>query len=235
MIYTSNPFKAMEDFKKLQERKMLRRANRIKKEEALKEENEFIYLKVSIKDFPELAKANPPAIPKPPSVKQLANRMKFGMANQFLRQVRKFIEMAHRNPKKDPLSPMVSYLLKNCFKGEYPHIEIDFPKVKLGNNACMSFPRIEFEILARRTFYVYWGMPDNPGSFCRPSDRIYIIVYNIDQRKFLWSEFVNREFEEILVKFPEAEAGDRFALYAFVIDEQGKNSANSFLGEGRFR
>jgi|GEM_PF-2108412 len=235
MIYNSNPIKAMEDFKKLQERKMLREVNRIKKEEALKEEEGFIYLKVSMKDFPEMVMVKPPAIPKAPSVKQLTTRMKFGMATQFLSQVRKFIEMAHRNPKKDPLSPMVSYLLKECFKGEYPHVEIDFPKVKLGNNRGLCLPLMGFETLARRSFYIYWSMPDKPELYCSPSDRIYLIVYNIAQRKFIWSEPVKRESEQILVKFPQAEAGDRFALYAFAIDEQGKNCANGFLGEGRFR
>jgi len=207
-----------------------RLANRAKKEEALKEEEDFIYVKVRKTDFPGVA-STPPAVVKPLSDKQLATRMRFGMAMQFLSQVKTFIEMSHVNPKKSPQAAMTSHLLKNCFVGEYPDISIDYSKVMLGRQASVTPPQMGFVALKGCKLFAHWSFV--PRGWDSPDDQVYVILYNIDQKKFLLSDPVPRGSECGLLEFDEAKPKERFVVYSFVKSGQ-KNCNNRYVGEGVF-
>ena len=80
---------------------------------------------------------------KAPTEKQQIQWKKFGMVMHFLSPLKKLLNESYRsNPKRSGLQNAMKKNLIESITGEYPHLELDYPKVSLISGR-LWMPRVE--------------------------------------------------------------------------------------------
>lgn len=170
---------------------------------------------------------------KPPTVAQLAQRMRFGLAVHFITPLKRLTSKGYGNKQgtKSPSAQCIAYHSKYAVKGTYPDLEIDYNEVVLttgrllGANdgevfsnctACINFSWIES---------MRWGVD------CA-TDEAVLVVYNPskDRHEFTRTSS-NRASQCATLNVPTEFSGDTVHCWLIFISTNGKEfSTSSYLG-----
>ena len=130
-----------------------------------------------------------PSDPKTP--KQLASRMRFGLANSALSPLNSIIKHGYRDVN-NAFRSTVSMVLKNAITGEYPNYSIDYSKIQIAGGKLQPLTGVTVTVDEDSgTVYFSWD-PQQEGT-SRPAkgnDQVNIACLNIAVSEA--KNFINR-------------------------------------------
>jgi hypothetical protein len=163
---------------------------------------------------------------KPPTLKQLAQRSKFGISIAFLTQLRQLMKPLPVKGKKQisAFNSCLSRVLKQAVVGTYPNYAIDYAAVKLtaGNlyHGCRHF------VSADQTKLTFsWC----PGMYnCRFEGTAVLLAYNPEKEQWIYhSSNAGSEDRYAELYLPCNFKGDRVETYLYFISADGKRVSDS--------
>lgn len=128
------------------------------------------------------------ALTKPPTPAQLANQMRMGVVNAFLKPITGFInsgfEFVAAGTTKNPYNEAVSYNKKNAVQGDYPEISIDYSKalVSMGELSPALNPGIA--IMPEGIEFTWDLAPAAPSR--SKTDRTMLLLFFPDQAEAIY-------------------------------------------------
>lgn len=166
---------------------------------------------------------------KPATEKQLAARLKFTMAAEFLSPIRDFIRVLPRGKaiaRKTDFNEATSIILKTI-KGEYPTFTISFEDAVFTRGSLMGvLPNLE--AIDDVGIKVSWSTRLGRGASY--NDQVYILLYNSDCDDSFAFGGTNRNAGERLVPLELIGVGI-FHVWSFVYSSDGLECSNSrYLG-----
>lgn len=165
---------------------------------------------------------------------QLAQQLRFSVANAFDKQVRAMVNIGYtkRKPGLSQQNMFTSHLLKHAIVGEYPDYWIDYSKVKLSNGGLRRISVTEFVFATPGLLTLTWDI-DGIGFSYAGNDLINVLLYCESQHVFL--PFIRvASFSEaaVEIKLPRLLHGETLICWAFLLSENGRNSGKTFyMGE----
>jgi len=161
---------------------------------------------------------------KPASEKQLAQRLKFSMAVDFLSPMRKAIRISPQGKQKSKtdFNEALTIVMKNM-EGEYPDFIIPFKAVVFTKGSLMNIlplvdTKSEGEIKLSWSSRLGYGATEN--------DVIHVIVYNGLLKDFFSFNAVKRSDAEYTLYADEIGNGP-IHIWTFVTAANGTNQSNS--------
>jgi hypothetical protein len=116
---------------------------------------------------------------KPPSLKQLAQREKAKVSGAFTKPAKDFIAVAYGplalEKETYGYALMTSHVLKQAIKGEYPHFEIDYPKVLFSKGDMPVTPNVSVKVSDNLLEFEWDKNLLPPG--CKGSDQAMFVAY----------------------------------------------------------
>lgn len=141
----------------------------------------------------------------PNSDKQLAQRMRFAVVQQFLKPVLKFIKItfvAYADGRSGYSSAM-SYNLNHALKGTYPNITLDYALARVSYGKLPTAQQASIHQTAPNTLTITW-QGQTQGKGAKDTDFAAVLLFSPDS-KFSWWTFHagSRSAGQAVVVLPE--------------------------------
>ena len=166
------------------------------------------------------------------SAKELANRKKFAMAQEWLKPLLPFVREGYKgfSPTVEGYLAAKSYLLHNCFTGIAPDWQIDpaLMKVSYGN---LPLPGdITVEQANTSTLQFNWNGSDVAGT--SRQDQVMLLAYDLNNQTAFYNltgQFRSTGTDKLAVN---GSAGLSYQIYlAFTAADRSRQSESVYLGE----
>ncbi|MBB6503020.1 DUF6266 family protein [Pedobacter cryoconitis] len=119
---------------------------------------------------------------KPPTEKQMAQRLKLGLASSFAGHLKEIIEIGYATKKKIPVTPgnrAVRQFLNVAIIGEHPDYQIDYPKVEISKGNLNMVFDLRMVISENGKINIRWDDDlDSLNRDSRPDDDVHFFIYN---------------------------------------------------------
>ncbi|MGY4385224.1 hypothetical protein ACVWYN_002262 [Pedobacter sp. UYP24] len=153
---------------------------------------------------------------KQPSVKQLADRQKIKLANEFLQPIIPFIKVGFKfaveGTDKNAYNEGMSQIKKNAIIGEYPNQRIDYSLVKISSGTLESALNPKIQKLVNGVQFT-WDIPSDL-SWSLKRDRAMVMIYFPETHKAIY--FLNsalRSEGSDFIELPENILNQNFEGY----------------------
>ena len=171
--------------------------------------------------------------PRPPSVLQLNQQMKFGLVTSWLGWIGDFIDLGfqHYDAKMSAMNAAVKYNLDNAVTGVSPNYVMDYPEVLFSRGRLAQAYSLEMATLTPAQLDFSWLA--NIGSVeAEPTDKAVFIVYNPLKDLFVVANgVVTRSALSYDMALPTDFSGDTVQVYmAFVSADNKKVSTSYYAG-----
>jgi len=171
--------------------------------------------------------------PKPPSVLQLNQQMKFGLVTSWLGWVGDFIDLGfqHYDAKMSAMNAAVKYNLDNAVTGVSPNYVMDYPQVLFSKGRLAEAYLLEMATLT--PFQLDFTWQNNIGSVqALPTDKAVFIVYNPLKDLFMVANgVVTRSALSYDMILPADFSGDTVQVYMAFTSADGKIvSTSAYVG-----
>lgn len=168
---------------------------------------------------------------KPPSMLQLAQNKKFGMANALASKIKNMLDMkiVQTNKKLSPTNISVKQILKETFLGEYPDYRIDYGKVMITNGSHHDLNFTHAELLTREQLGIEWYHRHSKDK----TDFICIVIYSEWLNEFYHFKRIARKEDQIIfLDLPKNFIGEALHCWIFATDEIERHVSRSrYIGE----
>lgn len=175
-----------------------------------------------------------PDITKPPTEKQLNQRLLFALVNGWLKPLRKLIWIGYQifTGTKTPMNGCVSFHMTKAVSGQAPNYEIDFAQVVLSRGELLISFIKEVLCLLGAILNIKWD-DVTASAFCSDNDKATFIVYNPAKEKFITFEGITeRQAKEVNLRLPADFAGDVVHGWMSYVNTKGDAVSTSvYLGE----
>jgi hypothetical protein len=166
------------------------------------------------------------------SIKELANRKKFKVAQHFLQPLLHFVRMGFANYSERSYGFIAakSYLLKHAMEGDSDNPVINPTKIKLSHGSLPLPENIVVSKIEPNTIEFSWEVkPGHGDSF----DQAMMVAYDLEKRKCI--SFTSGQFRNTGNSRLPVDAGYNYHLYlAFVSADRSSQSDSVYLGELSF-
>lgn len=166
---------------------------------------------------------------KPATPAQLAQRSRFAIAVSFLQPIKDLLNVGFSDTKLNKstgYNQAVRDMLKNGIIGEYPALEIDYPRVVISSGPLEGLSGLAFSEDAPGEIGLKWQLLTNKfNAFI--DDDVLVLVHNVTKRSFSIHESATREDASITLEVPTSFSGDELAAWVFLIKRDGKLTSNS--------
>ncbi|MHA4893542.1 DUF6266 family protein [Pedobacter sp. PWIIR3] len=164
---------------------------------------------------------------KPPTIKQLDQRLKFGMMTAWLSWAANVIEpgFSGYDAKGSPMNAAVKYNLDNAVTGVSPNFMIDYPEVKLSRGhlaearalSVVSDTAAEIEFTWLANIGIFNGAPTDKASFLAycPSANLFSEVTGA----------VSRSALTYTMSVPEEFSGEVVHLWVSFVNPEGVSTS----------
>ena len=182
------------------------------------------------------AKSLPTVRPKKKGSAISPQNLKFKLMGNLLAYIKPAINLGYYNKtnKCTPFSLAMKHNLANAIKGEYPDLEIDFPKIKIshGNREGAWSARILFEPDCRIKFT--WQISELADLKVIGKDKAYIIFHDSTvNRSFSIACLTTRNTLVYTVNHSKEYAGNTIHAWIFFLSADGNITSNSdYMGSG---
>ncbi|RZK48781.1 MAG: hypothetical protein EOO99_08730 [Pedobacter sp.] len=177
-------------------------------------------------------RAKPKKSQKAPSPLQLDQRMRFSLAVTFISAMKSIVKDYYGNKAgvRSKLNRCVSYHAKEAITGVYPNLAIDFDKV-IFTKGELENSNAHMANEVRHKIDINWANNEGTG-FSKGSDRTIVVLYNADQKKFVWQlSTVERSVETIQIELPNSYNGDVIhGWISFCSADQQMVATSNYLG-----
>lgn len=171
--------------------------------------------------------------PKPPTLKQLNQQMRFGLVIEWLSGITSVIRITFSgyDSEMSAMNYAVSRNLKYAVTGLSPNYTIDFPKAILSKGTLE--PAIGAGITSDSLAELKFNWSPNLGDYNgKATDECLFMVYNPIKGRWLTQHGgVTRDALQYTLSVPAEYSGDTVQAYFCFVSEDGKLVSNSqFLG-----
>lgn len=170
---------------------------------------------------------------KKPSVKQVAQREKFGIVMRFLSPLRGLLDESYRkiNPKSSGLQTAAKKILEEAITGEYPAQRLDFSKVSLlrGN---LGSPAAEMTYRSETNdLNLWWHVAMRTD--CYLDDELIMLIYcpSISQAWTTLYKVAMRYEQGCLIQLPCELLGHEIHIWLAYRSAMGKYSESVYMGQ----
>ncbi|MBB5438022.1 uncharacterized membrane protein YvlD (DUF360 family) [Pedobacter sp. AK017] len=175
-----------------------------------------------------------PETTKPPTVKQLHQRLKFSVITGWLRPILSLINIGFQilTGYKTAMNRAVSYHMKEALTDNGQEVAIDFKKAIFSRGELLVSWILEVLCLVNAVLRIKWD--NGPESvFSNANDKASFIIYNPQKEKFVtFQNVANRQDKEMVLQLPENFAGDRVHAWMQYANVEGDMVSTSvYLGE----
>lgn len=174
---------------------------------------------------------------KPATEVQLAQRLKFGLINNFINGFGDILNVGFKNAKGNatPTHEAVRYHLYNAVKGAYPDYAIDFTAVKLSNMSGKLLDNImPFTTTAavNGKTTISWEAADGNRTESLPTDNLFVALYNETEQYFMnYRAAAKRSQLTVTLRTPHEEETDVIHAWVMYVSVDGKMvSKSKYLG-----
>ncbi|MBB6502808.1 DUF6266 family protein [Pedobacter cryoconitis] len=119
---------------------------------------------------------------KPPTERQMAQRLKLGLASSFAGHLKEIVVIGYATQKKIPVTPgnrAVRQILNEAITGEYPDYRIDYPKVEISEGHLNMVFDLEMVISEGGKINIKWDDDlDSLNRYSRTDDDVHFFIYN---------------------------------------------------------
>lgn len=123
---------------------------------------------------------------------------------------------------KTPMNGAVSLMLKEAVTGNNrENYAIDFAKVILSRGELMISLIKQILVLSDQVLRIEWQSP-SASVFCKPDDKVNIVVYNeLKQQFVIFKNVAKRVDEQVDLQLPDNFAGDTLHLWMHYVNAKG--------------
>ncbi|MGY4385037.1 hypothetical protein ACVWYN_002073 [Pedobacter sp. UYP24] len=168
-------------------------------------------------------------ISKPPTIKQLANRQRMKVANDFVRDVKSVINVGFKfvveDTDRNQYNEAVSYHKKNAVIGEYPNHSLDYAKVKLSAGELPMPVNAAINRLTEGVEFIWDTSTLN--EYARRSDKAMLLIYYPESGQTILNCEANRSDGKQLIVLPEEIINGYFESYMFFLAWDGNSVSES--------
>jgi len=181
-------------------------------------------------------KGKPTKSNKPPTMTQAQQRLRFAIVNAFLKRIAATITVGYQNPGKNltPMNAASRYHLASAVTGVYPDYAIDYPKVQLTipSDEVDNGWNIRIVPAAGGLLTLSWDNNPFVSGKTLPTDRIAILLYDVDKDRFInMGSIAARSELTNVIEMPESYVGDSVHVWTyFVSPDQKLVSPTNYLG-----
>ena len=171
---------------------------------------------------------------RPPSIKQLANRQRMVLVNQFIDSMTSFIRLGFgpysKAQQKTSSNAAKSYQLLHAVEGDYPMQKLDYPNALL-SKGVLDLP-IEPQLSIQESgLRVSWVSNPLANFENRMAQAIVVVYFPELQTSFYSLSGSNRYLGSTFLAMPEEYTGKVMQVYlSFVTEDRRKVSDSFYLG-----
>lgn len=166
-----------------------------------------------------------------PTEKQLANRARFNLMQEYLRFrigfVRKGFSLAPELQRMSQFNVAMSYNLSNAIAGEYPNWYIDYSKVVF-SKGDLELPKGISLALEKDILRVSWDTEKEGAA--ADDDQAMVMVSGSNDVIGKHSGSLREDGEELINLVGEEEGTELFVHIAFISDDRSRVSDSLYLG-----
>lgn len=171
---------------------------------------------------------------KPPTTKQLHQRLKFSVITAWLRPVLEIINIGFQvlTGDKTAMNLAVSYHMKEALIENGQEVRVDFKKAIFSRGELLVSWILEILTLVDAILNIKWD--NGPESlFSKRNDKASFIIYNPQKEKFVtFRNAAKREDKAATLKLPKKFAGDTVHAWMQYANTAGNMVSTSvYLGE----
>lgn len=148
---------------------------------------------------------------KPPKVKQINQRTKFGLVTSFVGNFKRFIDLGFQKNDDEllPFAAAVQYNLANAVTGLAPNYKIDLPKVKLSIGGLYGSNTLKLVMAADGDFTLTWDPEylEPVEKEQRDTDMVMLVVYDPLHDRIFYNNVFTRGEYKIISTVPRSFAG----------------------------
>jgi len=175
----------------------------------------------------------PARVRNPNTPAQQAHRMRFRLMAELLNSLQPIIEVGFSSgrPGRTPVNRAMSYNLANAVTGEFPELEIDFPRLIVSRGSLTGVYTADVTADTIGEIIITWKDDSGTGS-ASPDDQALLLLYNTNKKVPIieTGQYVRAD-EEALFTLPDVFEGDSFEAYiAFAQTNGSKVSDSYYLG-----
>jgi len=168
----------------------------------------------------------------PPTARELANRKKWALSQQWLQPVQDFVRIGFKgySPKSEGFIAAKSYLLKNALAGEGETLAVDPARVKLSWGDLPWPDNFQMTRLAGGLLQFTWS-PKLYDDIAHPGDQIMMLGYNLEKNAVIENLYgqVRKNGSDVLDL--KAIIPGTFHIYAaFVAHDRSRQSNSAYMG-----
>ena len=173
------------------------------------------------------------SIKNPRTEKQMAQRMKFAVAQRFLKVMSAYLQVGFRNYTEHQTAnnAAMSYTVLNSITGKYPSLEVEPSKVLVSSGSLMPGRYCAAKVADNLASFTW---EDNSGeSHASVDDFAMPMVYNFTRRKAVFStEKASRVDGKATLEIPSSWSKDKLSCYlAFASVENDSVSDSIYIGD----
>lgn len=173
------------------------------------------------------------SIKNPRTKKQMAQRMKFGLAQKFVKVMTAYLQVGFRNytQHQTATNGAMSHTVRNCVVGKYPSFGIDPSKVLVSSGSLMPGRFCSVKIASNVATFAWEDNSDE--SHASMDDFAMPLIYNFTKREAIFTtEEASRVDCKATLKLPTDWDGDMLSCYIAFASVQNNSVSNSvYVGD----
>ena len=173
------------------------------------------------------------SIKNPRTEKQMAQRIKFGIAQKFLKVMTGYLQTGYRNytQHQTATNAAMSHTVRNCIVGKYPTFGIDPSKVQVSSGSLMPGRFCTVKVANNVATFAWEDNSDE--SHASVDDFAMPLIYNFTKREAIFTtEEASRVDCKVTLKLPADWDGDMLSCYIGFASVQNNGVSNSvYVGD----
>lgn len=173
------------------------------------------------------------SIKNPRTEKQMAQRMKFGLAQKFVKVMTAYLQVGFRNytQHQTATNGAMSHTVRNCVVGKYPSFGIDPSKVLVSSGSLMPGRFCSVKVASNVATFAWEDNSDE--SHASMDDFAMPLIYNFTKREAIFTtEEASRVDCKATLKLPTDWDGDMLSCYIAFASVQNNSVSNSvYVGD----
>lgn len=173
------------------------------------------------------------SIKNPRTEKQMAQRMKFGLAQKFVKVMTAYLQVGFRNytQHQTATNGAMSHTVRNCVVGKYPSFGIDPSQVMISSGSLMPGRFCSVKVANNVATFAWEDNSDE--SHANMDDFAMPLIYNFTKREAIFTtEEASRVDCKATLKLPTDWDGDMLSCYIAFSSVQNNSVSNSvYVGD----
>jgi hypothetical protein len=171
---------------------------------------------------------------KPPTEKQLDQRLKFGLVTSFMSRLGDLVDIGFRNhgETESAMNAAVSFNLKHAVMGVSPDFSMDPTRLSFSRGSQIEPQGATAEALAGAQISFKWMPEEGVRKLSNPGDTLMVLAYNPNKKDSFVTRIgvAVRSALSYVLQLPAAYTGDVVHTYLAFAGLEGNVSDTAYVG-----